>query len=576
MRCSKPVLAFFLASQLLATTQPASAQILDRLKTRNGRQSNTSRELPRLVPQPLPPDANSPAFGPTLVPPENNKPADAALPRIEPIQLKSALPMTSKGVQPSDIHEKPPTRTVASTPLISVETTGPSEINVGRRAVFTITVRNQGQSVVESLTVQATIPSGTELVATDPKPLIQDDILQYNLVSLAAKAERQIKIELIPREPGLVDLRAQVIHTTAVSVPLEVRRPEVAVEITGPEEAIRGDVVTFKAVITNTGDGVVEDIRVSELLPRWPSDEEIAQAEAAVGQVTDRIARLLPGESTEVALRAVARSEGKLQAGVLVKADDGIEARASADIRVLSPAIELKIVGPESRNVHRAAGYLVTVTNTGNAPAENIVITASLPQGMEIGGVEKSETVDKRPRLLMWKLTRLEPGQTEPLKFQARTIAEGEQRIQVALTGDRGLAAEALLTTQVKGMAALALVVQDNPGPIETGEPARYELLVKNCGTKVARNISVKGQLPSGISVVEAPGHKTCGASVEFNSIDRLNVNEELVLEVVVTCKEPGDRTVRFSLTSDALEQEITAETSTLFFAPNRPESPGR
>jgi uncharacterized repeat protein (TIGR01451 family) len=450
-------------------------------------------------------------------------------------------------------------------PLVSIETAGPAEVNLGQRAKYTVTVRNEGDAPANGLVVQATLPAGAELTEAVPQPdASEDSCLEFRLGDLAPKAVAKLQIELIPRQCGSVDLKTHASISTSASATIQVRRPEVAIEFSGPSEAIVGDTVKFKATITNTGDVLVENLSIAQL-PGPREDGEVL-TEAVLEPLQSRIERLRPGQSQQIEVPAVATSAGLMRANIKVKGADGLEAQAAAEVRVRQPALAIKTIGPESRAVQRSGGYVILVSNTGDAAAEGVVITASVPKGLEVVGIEKRSTFDKKTNTLTWSLAQVAAGTTESLKFQLKAVDEGDQKLQVAAVGARKLNAQTEHVIHVAGKADLSLTVDDTPGPIEVGSAATYTVHVKNCGAKTVQNIRVHCVLPRGLEIEPSSDHQLNGSTLDFTAIDSLAAGEERVLRLSTTGREAGDQLVRFSLQCDILSREISAETSTFFF----------
>jgi uncharacterized repeat protein (TIGR01451 family) len=550
MRCLNQSLAIALGFQLLFSAQPSSAQVISRLKDRK----QTNKESQAAASQ-----GNSTSGAPdaSVVP-------DSA--RLKPIPLASAAARAKPSTKAPSPNKADQVNALASIPQVSIETVGPAEVNLGRRAKYTITIRNEGDSPTQGLILHAMIPAGAELVETEPKPEVSGGQLEYLLGEIPAKSSRRLQIDLIARRHGAMDLKTYVSVSTAASAAIQVRCPDVAVKVHGPSEAIVGDTVMFKATITNTGDGTAENICIAQLLPARTSEGEVAQAQAVLEHVQSRIERLLPGQSEEIELPAVATSVGLMRANIVVKASDGLEAQTAVEVRVRQPTIEMKTVGPESRLVQRSGGYVIIVSNTGDIAAEGVVVTAAIPKGLEVVGIEKRTSFDKKMGTLTWNLAKIDAGATESLKFQVKALEEGEHKVQVAAIGDRKLNAETSHVIQVSGKADLSLSVDDTPGPIEVGGQATYEIRVKNTGTKSVQNVSLRCNLPRGLEILASPEFKLDGMNLEFASIDQLAVGDERVLQFTATGREPGDQMVRFTLQSDNLSREITAETSTFFF----------
>src|SRR5262245_6179016 len=388
MRCVNGFMACTLVVQLSLVTQVSSAQIISRFKDRKttGKDQETT---PRVFQPPISSTSQGNSGSGT-----GEAAAGAERNRLKPIPLSVTPPTATRvTLQVAESVTKSDKVNVRTTfPLVSIDTAGPAEVNLGQRAKYTVTVRNDGDAPANGLVLQATLPAGAELTEAVPHPdASEDSCLEFRLGDLAPKAVAKLQIELIPRQRGSVDLKTHASISTSAIATIQVRPPEVAIDFSGPSDAIVGDTVKFKATITNTGDVLVENLSIAQL-PSPREDGEVTMTEAVLQPLQSRIERLRPGQSQQVEVLAVAMSAGLMRGNIMVKGADGLEAQDAAEVRVRQPALAIKTIGPESRVVQRSGGYVILVSNTGDAAAEGVVVTISVPKGLELVGIEKRST----------------------------------------------------------------------------------------------------------------------------------------------------------------------------------------
>jgi uncharacterized repeat protein (TIGR01451 family) len=452
--------------------------------------------------------------------------------------------------------------------MISIETTGPIAINVGKTATFTITVRNIGDSPAQELLVQAALPESTELRSATPEPDVEDSILMFPIGELPAKAKQQIQLNLIPKEQGAIDLAAKASFAMYTQSIVQVRQPKLALSIESQEEARYGDVVVYKLTISNTGDGPAEDVTVTQLIPEIANDADGIQAHAMIKQMPERIALLPAGESKEVELRAIAHTSGVIRADIVAQAEGGLEAVTAAQVRVRRPMLEISVDGPQIRYAERVGSYIIRVSNPGDAPAENVKVVAKMPTGLRVSAIEKRASLDKNRGVLNWNLLTIEPGNTEILKFRAKAIQEGDQQQEINVHADGDLTAQAKLVTRVLGFADILMTVTDTVSPIEVNGTVEFEISIRNRGTKAAQNVVIKAIVPQMLEPVESTEYLALGKNLTFEPIPQIEPSEEIVLRFRAIGRKPGDHTVRITLSSDSLTREVVAEEGTLFYTP--------
>ncbi|MBI3464365.1 MAG: DUF11 domain-containing protein [Planctomycetes bacterium] len=460
---------------------------------------------------------------------------------------------------------------VSAAPALSIETVGPKEINVGKVAPFSITVHNGGESTAHGIIVRTTLPRDAELLRAIPEPNGTGGELQFEIGQLPGKSDHKLRLEIVPHRPGPIDLETTMSFSVSTQTSLVVRQPQLAITCTAPEETLFGELVNLKLKVTNTGDGTAEEVAVTQV-------RETDQEDAVIAGLPAKIGVLAAGESHEVELRVPANTAGALRAVLVASAAGDLEAKATAEVQVRRPMLEIKTEGPAFRYAHRPGNYAIHLSNPGDAPAKNVSVVAQIPGGLQVTAIEKRAVFSKEKGTISWDLAQVDAGAEVILQYRTKGIAEGEQFQQIVATADAGLKAEATHVTRVESIADVVMTVADTPGPIEVGGTVEYEIRLKNRGTKSAQNVRLTAEVPAALEV-STPEDSTefvvRGRTVEFNSIGDLPTNEEKILRFRAVGREAGDHSVRVTLQTDSLAREVTAEESTLFYSGDMPGESG-
>ncbi len=195
----------------------------------------------------------------------------------------------------------------AQAPSLTIEKRAPSEIQVGKVAKFTTTVRNQGQVAAQGVEVHDLVPQGTELVGTTPQAEVgPQGELVWQLGTLKPGGEASVQMQLMPLAEGEIGSVATLHFQTGASVRTVATRPQVAIEVTAPPRVMIGTEVTLRIKISNPGSGTATGIVVTEAVPPNLTHPGGSELEFEIGT-------LKPGESRELelALKAVARRAGR-------------------------------------------------------------------------------------------------------------------------------------------------------------------------------------------------------------------------------------------------------------------------
>lgn len=257
--------------------------------------------------------------------------------------------------------------------------------------------------------------------------------------------------------------------------------------------------------------------------------------------------------------------EGSNTARYVPSGASGSEAEVRARVRMRRAAIEVTAQGPTMNFKGREAIYAIVVSNPGEVEADDVKVVASLPRGLRLTVLGRPVDFDRRTNTMVWMLERLAAGESETLQFKLKALEEGEHIQQVAASAAGGLHAESCLATRVIARPQINVVVINRDGPLAVATAARFEIALKNVGTKAAEHVRVKVITPKGLDVVAGDG-----AAAERNELVfapmRLAVGQNRTLQFRAIGRKPGDYVVRVLLKSDSPSRPRTVEGSVFFY----------
>jgi uncharacterized repeat protein (TIGR01451 family) len=131
--------------------------------------------------------------------------------------------------------------------------------------------------------------------------------------------------------------------------------------------------------------------------------------------------------------------------------------------------------------------------------AANVVITDWLPEGMTY--VRSEPSAEVAGKTLIWRMPRVDKGQTMIMKVWLRADREGTFENCVSVAADPMACSKVVI-----GKATLAI---DKSGPAEAtlGSDVTYRVTVRNTGSAVAKNVVVTDTVPAGLK--HASGQST-------------------------------------------------------------------
>jgi len=450
------------------------------------------------------------------------------------------------------------------TPQLTIEKSGPRDLQVGKPARFEVTVRNVGAATAHDTVLKDAIPYGTSLIATMPPaspagPGNPTGDLLWSIGELKPGQEARVAMELMPRLEGEIGSVASVSFRSDASVRSRVTKPALEITAEPPQKTLIGEAMTLELTLSNPGTGTATGVVVEGLLPEAVSHPAGREVEFDVG-------RLEPGTSRSITLVLTTVTPGVHEIRLAARADGGIEVAQRMRAEITAPMLELAADIPNRRYLQRPATCKLKMTNTGTAPAMAVELAAQLPTGMKFVRANNAGYYDERTHRVLWSLEELPAGEDGTVELVVMPTTLGPQAIVAAARNPAGLADQLTHTIEVEGLAALSFEVVDSEDPIEIGGLTEYVVRVTNQGTKAATNVELAANLLGDLEPIDAKGPVPFGVEnllVAFDPLATLAPADEAVFRIRVRGRRPGNQRVQFMLKSDDLKTPLTAEEMT-------------
>ena len=215
-----------------------------------------------------------------------------------------------------------------------------------------------------------------------------------------------------------------------------------------------------------------------------------------------------------------------------------------------APNIEFTKKCPNLRYVGRDATFELNLTNRGTGAALNVVVTDTLPAGVEFVNADNNGQRDGKN--IVWRLGNLDAGQSRTLKINVRC----NQITTVRNTAMVTYCAEAQTACEfpVKGISAILLEMVDDPDPIEIGGTTTYTITVTNQGTADDTNIVITAIIPPEEDFVSCDGvtkGRADGKNVTFAALPTLAPKAKAIWKIVVKGNKEADVRFKVILNSD-------------------------
>ncbi len=466
-------------------------------------------------------------------------------------------------VRPVSSQQDAPAATLKlSAPAIQVETYGPETVGVNKPANYQVIVRNTSNSNAERILVGINMPTWVDIAnvnLTSGGKEVTDGQNQARLVwsidQIPANGSQTITITAVPRKAEMFDVGVEWTLVPRVGkTNITVTEPRLEMSISGPKEVLFGESAMYHVTLRNPGTGTAEKVFV--MLPE------------ALGGERQALDPIPAGQDISFQVELLARTAGDLNLSATAVADGGLKVSADRSLTVRRANLEVGLEGPGLKYSGSPAQYTVTIKNSGDATAHELVTAVALPTGVKyLGGVDSVKLIEGGIR---WGVGSLDPGQTRTFKINCLLNTSGDLQLEVGARGKGDLAASSACLTTVETVADLVLTVADPKGPLPTGEQVPYEIKVINRGTKSAQGVNLVMQFSEGIEPTKAEGlqHRIVSGQgqVLFSPIPKIDPGQEMRFKITAEASKSGTHIFRAQLTCQDSDAREIAEGTTRFF----------
>jgi uncharacterized repeat protein (TIGR01451 family) len=157
-----------------------------------------------------------------------------------------------------------------------------------------------------------------------------------------------------------------------------------------------------------------------------------------------------------------------------------------------SPILSVRTVGPRTVTIGKPATYQLLLDNSGDAAANEVLVTVKLPAWAEIAGAQATAGVAKAPGKehaadgLQWRVSRLDPGAKQRLVIEIVPRQSTPFQLAVQWTFVPEVAKTIVEVQEPKLQVAL-----DGPKEMLYGASEVYRITLSNPGTGDAENVTV-------------------------------------------------------------------------------------
>lgn len=323
------------------------------------------------------------------------------------------------------------------TPDIAVALSAPAQVTTCDRIPLEYTVTNTGDSLLDDVSVMATLPSG--VTTPDGKSAISIDV-----GALSSGQSKRVVAYGKARSAGTYNFNAKTSSNAASSTATAKSTKVVQPSVTVTAEVDRtttyaGRPVAFTFTVQNDGNTPAEDTVLqaklsSGLDPFSPSDG----GRVSGNNLTWNIGTLAAGASKKVTVKAIGEDIGGANAEAMAQAEcTDVQADTVQTLVKGIPALLLEVVDlidPIEKGGQET--YVVTVTNQGTATATNIKIRAMLEGMSHISSNGVTRASMDANTIIFAPLATLAPKSKAQWNIKVSGDEVGDLRFKVSMESD--------------------------------------------------------------------------------------------------------------------------------------------
>lgn len=523
--------------------------------------------------------------------------------------------------------------------LLKVTSQMPEEVRLGESFNYTVEVSNISDQVTlhrvklaqkktEGLTIESVSQQGEKANEKQSQSEAEEKNRgsknQMMIQALKPGESRTFDVQAVADQEGEIRSCLEVVsYKPAICLTSEAVKPQLELTKVAPKKANRCNVIKMEYTLKNGGSGDVGPITIKDSL-----GDGLATIEGN-NELKFDIDGLEAGETRKFIARVYAAKSGEFGSRAEAKATDSdLSSRSKkTQTKVVSADLIAMVEGPNRLYGNDLAHFTATITNQGNAPAEDVRVNLMWPEAANLADVsepqmksnqsskqgdsknqsegqptpakseqdsasnqserdngnEQSKQTDS-PKMAEKTLTidTLKPGQSATIDYAIRTGELDEIPTKVKATSvctvdvaedeaDATTRATATAMTRAKvvRLPALQLTVVDDEDPVNNGSEVTYTIKVWNEGDAIDNNVRLTAELPDGLKFVSADGPtelKEEGQSIQFAPIKKMQPGDEVTYTVKAEGDGEGSVRLTTQLASQSLSSKITAEEPTRIF----------
>jgi len=329
-----------------------------------------------------------------------------------------------------------------------------------------------------------------------------------------------------------------------------VQSPSLIIQKFSPQEIQVNQTADFEVKVRNVGRAAVDDVLVVDQIPegaRFVDANPSPASQTRNGQLQWKLGTMKPGEERTILLQIQPTEPGEIGSVAQIF----FCSQATNRTKVTQPKLKIRHSAEPKILIGNNVIFDVTVENTGNGPAKDVIIQEEVPELLEY---------QDGSRELEYEVGTLLPGQSRRVKLGLRAARVGRFQNVMFASAKGGLRSKH--ETDVEIIAPKLTTSSSGPTRRYIKRKVSHTFTVGNKGTAAATNLRLVAQLPSGLRYVDSNNrgrYDRNSHSVVWQMRD-LAAGGSGDVEIVTTPIEGGDQNIKFEAVADLNQRSETVQ----------------
>ena len=330
-------------------------------------------------------------------------------------------------------------------PQLRIDRIAPERADACEEITITYRVTNVGTGEATGIVIEEQLPEG-QLIATRQQQQQQRNV-RFELNRLREGQSEDFTVRTRFDKRGTYRGQATATDEYGVKVQsaesaTQVVAPELAIDVTAPEQAYTSRPLNYTIRVTNNGDGPANNLNVRLSMPQGVGRTvQTSEGGSAKGNqiVWENLRALKPGESIELRTGIEGSREGALSATATAEArcaqpvSDTAQTTLQAVGSLLLEVVDTNDPVPLNSN----EVYKITVTNQGDKEDTNIRFVVTLPAEMDFADARAAVQPQVQGKTITFTIPRLAPKASETIQLSAKAMRAGDVRFKVEMNSDQ-------------------------------------------------------------------------------------------------------------------------------------------